>query len=280
MQNSADSPSRLERIPALDGIRGYGFLGIFFAHYLAPVIDRNRSIPWVNSLFYLEQIAWMAVPTFFVLSGYLIGGILFNSRNHEGFFRVFYGRRILRILPVYYGTLIILACVGLAHGVPLRFLFWSHFIYIQNLAPRVFRRGLRAAFHHHPSLVARDRRTVLPDLASGGMARQGPRKTAEDYCGPLRVMLHGSVVVAMASSFRPALLFRNSDARRCHLARGGTRACSRSQNLQEAAAFCEVCRRGRNCAVAHFVLDPSAIPTITTVWPSRPHLRTSPSLPW
>lgn len=146
MQNSADSPSRLERIPALDGIRGYGFLGIFFAHYLAPVIDRNRSIPWVNSLFYLEQIAWMAVPTFFVLSGYLIGGILFNSRNHEGFFRVFYGRRILRILPVYYGTLIILACVGLAHGVPLRFLFWSHFIYIQNLLPAYSDAGFEPHF--------------------------------------------------------------------------------------------------------------------------------------
>jgi peptidoglycan/LPS O-acetylase OafA/YrhL len=37
------------------------------------------------------QVAWLAVPGFFVLSGYLIGGILFNSRNREGFFRVFYG---------------------------------------------------------------------------------------------------------------------------------------------------------------------------------------------
>ena len=37
----------------------------------------------------------MAVSAFFVLSGYLIGGILFNTRNREGFFRVLYGRRIL-----------------------------------------------------------------------------------------------------------------------------------------------------------------------------------------
>ena len=122
-------------MPALDGIRGYGFLAIFLAHYLSPAIDRYRSIPWVNVLFYVEQIAYMAVPAFFVLSGYLIGGILFDTREHEGFFRVFYGRRILRILPVYYVTLLVLACLGIAHGVPLKTLFWSHFIYIQNLLP-------------------------------------------------------------------------------------------------------------------------------------------------
>jgi peptidoglycan/LPS O-acetylase OafA/YrhL len=56
-------------MPALDGIRGYGFLAIFLAHYLSPAIDRYRSIPWVNVLFYVEQIAYMAVPAFFVHSG-------------------------------------------------------------------------------------------------------------------------------------------------------------------------------------------------------------------
>ena len=135
MGASTGKPSRPEHVAALDGIRGYGFLGIFLAHYLAPAIDLHRSNPWVNGLFYIEQIAWMAVPAFFVLSGYLIGGILFNSCNREGFFRVFYGRRILRILPVYYVTLLVVACVSMAHGVPLKLLFWSHFIYIQNLLP-------------------------------------------------------------------------------------------------------------------------------------------------
>ncbi len=117
---------------ALDGIRGYGFLGIFLAHYLATGIYRHRSNPWVNGLFYVEQIAWMAVPAFFVLSGYLIGGILFNTRNREGFFRVFYGRRILRILPVYYIALLVVAGVNLAQGVHLNDVFWAHFFYVQN----------------------------------------------------------------------------------------------------------------------------------------------------
>jgi peptidoglycan/LPS O-acetylase OafA/YrhL len=136
MVRSTEDPSKREHTAALDGIRGYGFLAIFLAHYLAPTINRHRSNPWVDVLFYIEQLAWMAVPAFFVLSGYLIGGILFNSCNREGFFRVFYGRRILRILPVYYITLLVVGCVGFAHGVHLNYRFWAHFIYIQNLLPR------------------------------------------------------------------------------------------------------------------------------------------------
>jgi peptidoglycan/LPS O-acetylase OafA/YrhL len=135
MVRSTDSPSKHEYVPALDGIRGFGFLGIFLAHYLSLAVYRYRGHPWVNGLFYIEQIALMVVPAFFVLSGYLIGGILFNSRNREGFFRVFYGRRILRILPVYYVTLLVVAGVNLAQGVHLNRVFWAHFFYIQNWLP-------------------------------------------------------------------------------------------------------------------------------------------------
>jgi peptidoglycan/LPS O-acetylase OafA/YrhL len=135
MGSSTVRPSKREHVPALDGIRGYGFLGIFLAHYLSPAIQRYRSNPLVNGLFYIEQIAWMAVPAFFVLSGYLVGSILFDTRDREGFFRVFYGRRILRILPVYYMTLLVIAVMGLAQGVHLNHVFWAHFIYIQNLLP-------------------------------------------------------------------------------------------------------------------------------------------------
>ncbi len=135
MARSIESPSKHEHMAALDGIRGYGFLGIFLAHYLSSAIYSYRSHAVVNVLFYVEQIAWMAVPGFFVLSGYLIGGILFNSRNREGFFRVFYGRRILRILPVYYMTLLVIGGIRLAQGVHLSHVFWASFIYMQNWLP-------------------------------------------------------------------------------------------------------------------------------------------------
>jgi peptidoglycan/LPS O-acetylase OafA/YrhL len=131
-QNNEPNP---ENIPSLDGIRGYGFLAVFFAHYLSPVMAQYRAIAWVNALEYVKDLVFLAVPMFFVLSGYLIGGILFRSRNRDGFFRVFYGRRMLRVLPIYYLTLIIIAAVDITHGIHLDYKYWAHFIYIQNLMP-------------------------------------------------------------------------------------------------------------------------------------------------
>src|SRR5206468_2453180 len=96
---SADRPSNIEHVPALDGIRGYGFLAVFLGHTVRSVIANHRSNFLGNFLYHLQQIEWLAVPAFFVLSGYLIGGNLFRTRNREGFFRVFYYRRMLRVLP-------------------------------------------------------------------------------------------------------------------------------------------------------------------------------------
>lgn len=131
----SDTIKKPEQIPALNGVRGYGFLAVFIGHYLTALIAAHRANPLVNGAYYLEHLAWLAVPGFFVLSGYLIGGILYRSRDRRGFFRVFYGRRALRVLPVYYVTLIVVAVVDLAHGVHLDYKYWAHFIYIQNLMP-------------------------------------------------------------------------------------------------------------------------------------------------
>ena len=81
-------------------------------------------------------VSWLAVPIFFALSGYLIGGILYDTRNREGYFKVFYSRRILRIFPVCYLTLLLVALVDSLHGISLIYqtigLTSSH---IQNLLP-------------------------------------------------------------------------------------------------------------------------------------------------
>ncbi|HEY1904048.1 MAG TPA: acyltransferase [Terracidiphilus sp.] len=76
--------------PALDGMRAIAFLMVFGQHYL--------HIPW----------GWTGVDLFFVLSGFLITGILFDSRNDAHRVRNFYVRRTLRIFPLYYGVMLAL----------------------------------------------------------------------------------------------------------------------------------------------------------------------------
>jgi peptidoglycan/LPS O-acetylase OafA/YrhL len=122
-------------LPSLEGVRGLGFLPVFFGHYLAPVLMTHGKHGWLFPLWILAGTAWFAVPIFFVLSGFLIGGILFDTREKEGFFRVFYSRRILRVFPLYYLALLAVGAGAILHGLHLNLSFFSHFLYIQNLFP-------------------------------------------------------------------------------------------------------------------------------------------------
>ena len=84
------------RLPALDGIRGLAILLVLFYHLLR----------YDNSfLGRVSHHGWLGVELFFVLSGFLITSILYDSRGGQHYFRNFYARRILRIFPVYYGFL-------------------------------------------------------------------------------------------------------------------------------------------------------------------------------
>lgn len=88
------------RIPELDGIRGMAILLVLYLHYVV-----NSITDWSNPLLrFLARNgihAWSGVDLFFVLSGFLIGGILIDAKGSENYFRTFYVRRVFRILPIY-----------------------------------------------------------------------------------------------------------------------------------------------------------------------------------
>ena len=91
------------RIPQLDGIRGVAILLVIMVH----VSDKYPSL----HLQYLFGNGWMGVDLFFVLSGFLITGILVDTKQSDDYFKNFYMRRCLRIWPLYYSLLFLMFVV-------------------------------------------------------------------------------------------------------------------------------------------------------------------------
>jgi peptidoglycan/LPS O-acetylase OafA/YrhL len=87
------------RIPALDGLRGLAIFMVVFHHYAYFKSGQGWPAKVINAIF---PLTWTGVDLFFVLSGFLIGGILMEQRGKENYFRTFYIRRICRIFPLYF----------------------------------------------------------------------------------------------------------------------------------------------------------------------------------
>ena len=88
------------RLPALDGLRGTAILAVLICHY-------SNLLPLGYSWTGILEGGWVGVDLFFVLSGFLITGILCDAKGTAHFFRNFYARRTLRIFPLYYGFLLL-----------------------------------------------------------------------------------------------------------------------------------------------------------------------------
>ena len=128
------------RITELDGLRGIAILLVVSFHYINNQLSDNtdklsRGVAKVTSF------GWVGVDLFFVLSGFLIGNVLIRNKTSPRYFKTFYIRRIVRIIPNYFLLLIIFTVIWnmpyfernyffAEHGsIPL----WSYFLMVHNI---------------------------------------------------------------------------------------------------------------------------------------------------
>src|SRR5260221_1555634 len=137
MTVGSDNP----RIPELDGIRGIAIGMVVVYHYFLTTLATTPG----STMAYFQaagRLAWTGVDLLFVLSGFLIGGILIDARESSNYFKVFYARRFFRILPIYVVwfccvQLMILA-IRLGHATEWgwflkdRLPTFSYFLFLQN----------------------------------------------------------------------------------------------------------------------------------------------------
>ncbi len=127
---SVRAGSRSGRVIQLDFVRGMAILGVMKFHFL--------TVPVTNPLgrfidFLSKRLGWMGVDLFFVLSGFLVGGLLVQELLKTGHLRVgrFLFRRIFKIWPAYY-VYLLFQLVARKH--PLHTFAWQNILNIQNYA--------------------------------------------------------------------------------------------------------------------------------------------------
>jgi peptidoglycan/LPS O-acetylase OafA/YrhL len=102
-------------MPVLDGVRGVAILMVLCVHFIG---DSPAHSTFERAMVKLANYGVWGVDLFFVLSGFLITGLLYDSKKSARYFRDFYVRRTLRIFPLYYAVLALLFIVLPAVPVP------------------------------------------------------------------------------------------------------------------------------------------------------------------
>lgn len=118
-------------MPELDSIRGIAILGVLFYHGLYWNVDLSHFSRPIKLILTALWAGRLGVDLFFVLSGFLITGLLMGSKSRPDYYSRFYVRRALRILPAYCLTMCVLVITAYA---PWKFIVLST-LYLSNLTP-------------------------------------------------------------------------------------------------------------------------------------------------
>jgi peptidoglycan/LPS O-acetylase OafA/YrhL len=95
-------PASMPHIKALDGVRGLAFVMVYVQHFTGGNHIHVRAIEAFRG------VGWTGVDLFFCLSGFLITGILYDTQSDAKYYKNFYGRRALRIFPLFYLCLLLI----------------------------------------------------------------------------------------------------------------------------------------------------------------------------
>jgi peptidoglycan/LPS O-acetylase OafA/YrhL len=117
-------------VPVLDAVRGLAISLVLFIH-IGESVPAQPGGAW--TIFRsIASSSWVGVDLFFVLSGFLITGILYDTMDASNFFKAFYARRFLRIFPLYYGFLILLFLLTGPLQIDWHGRQWVYLLYLQN----------------------------------------------------------------------------------------------------------------------------------------------------
>jgi peptidoglycan/LPS O-acetylase OafA/YrhL len=136
--SAAASPEALLRpqMPELDTLRGIAVSLVVCFHSFGFLYGVRGLSGIPKFLVALTLPGWAGVNLFFVLSGFLITGILLDTKPRQDYYRRFYWRRALRILPLYYAVLVLLLVLART-GLVDRRVSWSFLalssVYLANV---------------------------------------------------------------------------------------------------------------------------------------------------
>lgn len=119
------------RVLALDGLRGIAILGVLIGHAICPIVTESK---WADTAKAVISLGTFGVDTFFVLSGFLISKIIFDNHESKKLLKVFWIRRLARIMPLYVGfiTLLYLLCIVFFPDNLPEPPYWAYLLYLQN----------------------------------------------------------------------------------------------------------------------------------------------------